>query len=99
MVASAFPFNTAKSTGDCGFPSMMNVTVPIGVPEPEAGVTIAVNVTACPTVAGLGVTSSCVFVATRAALTVAVSDAVKALLLRDVTLTETVPVPKADRFA
>ena len=35
-------------------PSTLNVTVPVGTPDPLAGVTTEVNVTAAPTLAGLG---------------------------------------------
>ena len=37
-----------------GLPSMLNVTVPVGVPDPgETAVTVAVNVTNCPATDGL----------------------------------------------
>jgi hypothetical protein len=32
----------------------LNVTVPVGVPVPDAGVTLAANVTFCPRTEGLG---------------------------------------------
>ena len=42
-----------------------NVTVPVGVPVPDGSRTVAVNVTACPTLAGLADASSDVVVALR----------------------------------
>ena len=48
-------------------PSMRNCTVPVGVPAPgEAAATVAVNVTACPAVAGLAEEVSDAVVALRA---------------------------------
>jgi hypothetical protein len=41
----------------------LKVTVPLGVPPPLAGVTVAVKVTACPTVLGFGDDDSVVTVA------------------------------------
>lgn len=41
----------------------LNVTVPLGVPPPLAGVTVAVKITACPTVLGFGDDDSVVTVA------------------------------------
>jgi hypothetical protein len=35
-------------------PPSLNVTVPVGVPDPLATATVAVNVTACPGVLGFG---------------------------------------------
>src|SRR6516225_9943422 len=40
-----------------------NVTVPVGVPVPDGSRTVAVNVTACPTLTGLADASSDVVVA------------------------------------
>ena len=51
-VATPLAFN------DAGEPSVvlpfLNVTVPVGVPVPEAGLTVAVKVTAWPLCEGLG---------------------------------------------
>jgi len=44
-VACALPFS--EPVPRAAVPSM-NVTVPVGVPEPEVAVTVAVNVTDCP---------------------------------------------------
>ena len=41
----------------------LKVTVPVGVPDPLVGVTVAVKVTACPTVLGFGDEDSAVVVA------------------------------------
>src|SRR5690349_9028519 len=53
-----------------------NVTVPVGVPVPDGSRTVAVNVTACPTLAGLADASRPVVVALRvgAAFTCSVRD-------------------------
>ena len=43
-----------RLTGDCAAPSMLNVTVPVGVPAPgDTATTWAVNVTDAPNVDGL----------------------------------------------
>ena len=47
-LASSTPLSTASVTGGCGCPSIVNVTVPPGVPVPVV-VTNAVKVTAWPT--------------------------------------------------
>lgn len=43
------------------FPPLRNVTVPVGIPAPEAGVTVAVKVTDCPAVEGFGEELSAIF--------------------------------------
>ncbi len=51
-VASSTPLTTASATGGAARPSIVNVTVPVGVPAPEPAATVAVKVTAWPAVAG-----------------------------------------------
>ena len=56
-------------TGDCGVPSIVNVTVPVGVPAPGAtAATVAVNVTDWPDTEGL--TEDATVVVVSALLTV-----------------------------
>ena len=43
----------SRATGACGTLSIENVTVPVGVPLPLVGVTVAVKVTDCPKTDGL----------------------------------------------
>ena len=50
--ASSTPPTTESDTGVCAWPSIVNVTVPVGVPGYDGAVTTAVNVTGWPTVAG-----------------------------------------------
>jgi hypothetical protein len=50
--ASSTPPTTASAMGVCACPSMVKVTVPVGVPANPGAVTIAVNVTGWPTVDG-----------------------------------------------
>ena len=50
-VASSTPLTTASATGGAARPSIVNVTVPVGVPA-EPAATVAVKVTAWPAVAG-----------------------------------------------
>ena len=50
--ASSTPPTTESGTGVCACPSMVKVTVPVGVPANPDAVTIAVNVTCWPTVDG-----------------------------------------------
>ncbi len=47
----------------------IKVTVPVGVPEPEEGATVAVKVTLWPTIAGLGEAVSAVVVVAGAVTT------------------------------
>jgi hypothetical protein len=44
-------------------PSMANCTVPVGVPPPEAGVTFAVKLTACPKFEGFWLETTAVVLA------------------------------------
>ena len=67
-VASSTPPTTARSTGVCAWPSIENVTVPVGVPVPEPGATIAVNVTFWPIFAGFDEDERLVVVAVAAAI-------------------------------
>ena len=48
----------------------MKVTVPVGVPVPEVGVTVAVNVTLCPNTLGLAEETTAVVVPVKDEFTV-----------------------------
>ena len=50
---SSCPPTMASCTGACAWPSMVNVTVPVGVPWYEGAETTAANVTCWPTVEGI----------------------------------------------
>jgi hypothetical protein len=45
-------------------PPSKNVTVPVGVPDPDVGVTVAVNMTDCPITVGLAELATAVVVGT-----------------------------------
>ncbi len=49
----------------CAWPSMVNVTLPVGVPVPEVGATVAVNVTWSPKVDGFSDETTVVMVETK----------------------------------
>ena len=51
--AWSLPPTSATVTGVCAWPSMVKVTVPVGVPEYVGAVTVAVKVTCSPTDDGL----------------------------------------------
>ena len=68
----------AKVAVPIAVPPSKNVTVPVGVPE--APVTVAVNVTACPTELGLTEDESVVEVVVAGAPTVRVAVAVRSRL-------------------
>ena len=63
--ASSTPPTTESATGVCAWPSMVNVTVPVGVPWNPAAVTTAVKVTGWPTFEGFDVHDTAVIVAGR----------------------------------
>ena len=50
--AWSLPPTSATVTGVCAWPSMVKVTVPVGVPEYVGADTVAVKVTCWPTVDG-----------------------------------------------
>ena len=50
--AWSLPPTSAIVTGVCAWPSMVKVTVPVGVPEYDDAATVAVKVTCWPTVDG-----------------------------------------------
>jgi hypothetical protein len=52
----------ASGTGVCACPSIVKVTMPVGVPSYEGAVTTAVKVTACPDVDGFALEVSVVVV-------------------------------------
>src|SRR5439155_21134157 len=69
-----------SATGACGVPSMVKVTVPLGVPEPgETALTVAVNVTVWPETDGLAEETT--VVALLALLTVWVNGVAVLLLV------------------
>ena len=63
VVNTALPLAPSETAESCVLP-FRNVTVPVGAALPEAGATVAVNVTVCPAVAGLGAIVKAVVVAT-----------------------------------
>ena len=72
-IATSTPSTIVSATGACAWPSIVNVTVPPGVPVPALATT-AVKVTAWPTVEGLAEAVSRVRVASSgAALTTCVN--------------------------
>lgn len=74
-------------------------TEPAGTPLPEVGVTVAVKLTARPTVDGLGAAVSRVEVVARAlTISVAVAVAVWVGSLNDCTRTVTLPCPDPTAF-
>ena len=52
-LASFTPLSSTSAEGGSAWPSMVNVTVPVGVPDPLIGATAAVNVMLRPTIDGL----------------------------------------------
>ena len=78
MLSVAVP--ALSATGVCGVPSIVNVTVPVGVPVPgETALTVAVNVTVWPETEGLAEETT--VVALLALLTVWVNGAAVLLLV------------------
>ena len=65
-VKRAWPLASSVTRATTVLPTK-NVTVPVGVPVPAGSRTVAVNVTACPTTAGLADASRVVVVALRVA--------------------------------
>ena len=63
-VKRAWPLASSVTRATAVLPTK-NVTVPVGVPVPEGSRTVAVNVTACPTRAGLADANRAVVVALR----------------------------------
>ncbi len=84
------PVNLADPIVDV--PSM-NVTVPVGMPEPADGVTVAVNVTACPHVEGFSDEVSVVEVAAIAEPAVVLRSIVTLLPLWFATARSGLPSP------
>ena len=79
-------------------PPSANVTVPVGVPEPLVEATVAVKVTACPTLLGLTEEASAVVVVVvAAAVQVAVTLAAAMVCLSVVSAL--LPVTVYDRVA
>src|SRR6185312_5983743 len=52
-VAWSWPPTIRSGTGRWATPSIVKVTLPVGVPDPLVGATVAVNVTIAPTAEGL----------------------------------------------
>ena len=83
----ADPEELSESVPSVVVPSR-KVTVPVGTPEPEEGLTVAVNVTACPKTEGLADEATATEVACFArTVTVAVADFVSSATEVAVTVT------------
>src|SRR5437867_3851232 len=64
VVRVALPVGSSATLGDCGWPSMVKVTRPVGKPVAGAtGVTVAVKVTSWPKTEGAGAAARAVVVA------------------------------------
>ena len=81
MAKVAFP--ELKAIACPAVPSIVNVTVPVGVADPEAGVTVAVKVTSAPWLAGLALEVNVVALPTTNALEI-VSVRLSLLLVENV---------------
>src|SRR5258708_28588829 len=89
-VASPAPCNVADPI--VAAPSL-KVTVPVGMPDPVDGVTVAVNVTACPNIEGFGEEVSVIDVAAFAEPGVVLRNIVTLLLPEFATARSGLPSP------
>ena len=63
----------SRATGACATPSTVKVTVPVGVPPPDAAATVAMKVTLSPPLDGFWLDANAVVVAICSTVCVSVS--------------------------